>query len=76
MVQAWSRACKQKQYGQPTYLDVQREVNLLRSNKSSAKEEQAYRAYRNLQSQVLRAWLLSCCTSGKKYTRPPSLYLS
>jgi hypothetical protein len=46
MLQAWSRACKQKQYGQPTYLDVQREVNLLRSNERSAEEEQAYRAYR------------------------------
>jgi hypothetical protein len=31
IIRAWKRACKQKQHGQPTYLDVQREVNLLRS---------------------------------------------
>jgi hypothetical protein len=27
-------------------------------------------------SQALRAWLLSCCPSGTKYTRAPRLYLS
>lgn len=43
---AWKRACKQKQFGQPTYLDVQREVNLLRSGQPTASEDQAYRAYR------------------------------
>jgi hypothetical protein len=46
MLLAWKRACKQKQYGQPTYLDVQREVSLLRSGQPTASEDQAYRAYR------------------------------
>jgi DNA-binding FrmR family transcriptional regulator len=46
IIRAWKRACKQKQHGQPTYLDVQREVNLLRSRESSVEEDQAYRTYR------------------------------
>lgn len=46
MILAWKRACKQKQYGQPTYLDVQREVNRLRRSESSRDEVQAYYDYR------------------------------
>jgi hypothetical protein len=55
---AWRRACKQKQYGQPTYLDVQREVNLLRSGPTQ-EEDDPYRAYRQclvaIQIQARRA---------------------
>jgi hypothetical protein len=46
LLKAWNRACKQKQHGQPTYRDVQREVTSLRSGRSSEEEEEAYRAYR------------------------------
>lgn len=45
-IQAWERACKQKQFGQPTYLDVQREVNRLLKPKISPDAEETYRTYK------------------------------
>jgi hypothetical protein len=48
---AWDRACKKKQYGQPTYLDVQREVNALFQQEQNEDIERGYRIYRqHLQS--------------------------
>jgi hypothetical protein len=43
---AWSLACKKKQFGQPTHLDVAREVNLL-LEQPDAENDEAYRSYRN-----------------------------
>ena len=43
---AWERSCQQKQHGQPTYADVQREVHRLRKGPISPETDKTYRIYK------------------------------